>query len=214
MKTLLLSFYSDIEDRTYYSEHAKTLKEACVIYNIPHDIQEKKSLGTYQDNCLSKPQYILDKLEEHNCPLLWADVDSLVHKSLDVFDTFEDSADVALSTSNGKISGIKASPIYFNCNENSKRFLNTWIGTTRKILEEEGNHFDHEPLFGIVAGYLEVINVGFVGPEYCVWPGHTNENSFITMGLADSENKKDNLRKMGLSEDLIEWQSPGDNYEN
>jgi hypothetical protein len=30
------------------------------------------------------------------------------------------------------------------------------------------------------------------------------------MGLADSETKKDSLRKLGMSEELIAWQSPGD----
>jgi len=30
------------------------------------------------------------------------------------------------------------------------------------------------------------------------------------MGLADSETKKESLRSLGMSEELIEWQSPGD----
>ena len=60
MKTLLVSFYSDIENRTYYSDHGKRLKESCESLGIPNDIREKESLGSYQDNCLSKPQFILD----------------------------------------------------------------------------------------------------------------------------------------------------------
>ena len=31
-----------------------------------HDIQEKETLGSYQLNCLSKPQFILDRLNELN----------------------------------------------------------------------------------------------------------------------------------------------------
>lgn len=214
MKTLVVSFYSDIENRTYYSDHGKRLVERCKSLDIPYDIQEKKSLGSYQDNCLSKPQYILDILDKKQQPILWLDIDSLVHKPLDVFDEFEDKSDVVLSTANGMLSGIKASPIYFNNNDNARKFLNTWIDSAEKIKKENANDFDHEPLFGVVAGYMNIIDVGFVGPEYCVWPGHTNENTFITMGLADAESKKENLRKMGLSEDKIEWQSPGNNYEN
>jgi hypothetical protein len=29
------------------------------------------------------------------------------------------------------------------------------------------------------------------------------------MGLADAESKKESLRELGMSEELIEWQSPG-----
>jgi hypothetical protein len=49
----------------------------------------------------------------------------------------------------------------------------------------------------------------FIGPEYCVWPGEENENSIIVMGLADVDSKKEALKKLGVSEDLISWQSPG-----
>jgi len=30
------------------------------------------------------------------------------------------------------------------------------------------------------------------------------------MGLADSEGKMESLRNLGIDEDLIKWQSPGD----
>ena len=214
MKTLLVSFYSDIENRTYYSDHGKRLKESCESLGIPNDIREKESLGSYQDNCLSKPQFILDNLNEKQQPILWMDVDSLVHKPLDIFDNFEGKSDVVLSTSNGMLSGIKASPIYFDNTDNTRKFLHTWIRSAEKIKTENANEFYHEPLFAVVHGFSSIINIGFVGPEYCIWPGYTNENTYVTMGLADAESKKENLRNMGLSEDKIEWQSPGNNYEN
>ena len=64
MNTLLISFYSDIEEKTYYSDNAERLIGECDALGMPYDIQEKETLGTYQLNCLSKPQYILDKLNE------------------------------------------------------------------------------------------------------------------------------------------------------
>lgn len=210
MNTLLISFYSDIEERTYYSDNAKRLIGECKSLGIPHDIQEKETLGTYQLNCLSKPQYILDRLNELNRPLLWMDIDSKVHKPLDIFDQFDESVDMVVATANGLLSGIKASPLYFGNTEMSREVLNVWISTTKDILENDKGVFDHEPLFGIVAEYSNRMNMKFVGPEYCIWPGHTNENTCVTMGLADAESKKDSLRKLGMAEDLIEWQSPGD----
>jgi len=209
MNTLLISFYSDIEDRTYYSDHAKRLISECEALEIPYDIRHKESLGSYQLNCLSKPQYILNMLEGLNRPVLWMDIDSKIHKPLDIFDQFEEDVDMVLATANGMLSGIKASPLYFGNTENAKNFIRAWIAAGKDILENDKGVFDHEPLFPLVEHFNKMINMRFVGPEYCIWPGHTNENTCVTMGLADAETKKEALRSLGMDESLIEWQSPG-----
>ena len=210
MKIKIISFYSDIEGTTYYSDHAKRLKQECESLSIPHDIREKESLGSYQANCLSKPAYILERLEEYNEPLVWMDIDSRIHKTLDIFDTFDESVDVVFATANGEISGMKASPLYFGNTSEAKRFIETWIHLGKDILENNKGVFDHEPLFALIPAFANNMNIKFVGPDYCVWPGHTNENTYITMGLADVESKKESLRKLGMDEEMIEWQSTGD----
>jgi len=208
MKTMLISFYSDIEDKTYYSDNANRLRKECKDLDIHCSIQHKESLGSYQLNCLSKPQFILDMLERFKQPLLWVDVDSRLHKTPDIFDQFE-GVDMAVATANGMLSGMKASPLYFSNTDNAKEFINAWIKTTKDIIEGEVGIFDHEPLFSLIPMFIEKMDILWVGPEYCIWPGYTNENTVITMGLADSETKKENLRKMGLSEDLINLQNIG-----
>ena len=210
MKTMLISFYSDIEDKTYYSDNANRLREECKDLDIQCSIQHKESLGSYQLNCLSKPQFILDMLERFNKPLLWMDVDSRLHKTPDIFDQFDESVDMVVATANGMLSGMKASPLYFNNTDKAKEFINAWIASTKDILENNVGVFDHEPLFGLIPTFIKKMNIGYVGPEYCIWPGHTNENTYITMGLADAESKKESLRSLGMAEDLIEWQTPGD----
>ena len=50
MQTEVISFYSDIDGTTYYSDHAKRLKKQLEDFNVPHDIREKQSLGSYQKN--------------------------------------------------------------------------------------------------------------------------------------------------------------------
>jgi len=210
MNTVLISFYSDIEDKTYYSDNASRLIHECEELGIPYDIREKKTLGSYQLNCLSKPQYILDTLNELDRPLIWMDIDSKLHKKIDIYDQFNEGTDVVVTTSNTKLSGIKASPLYFGNTTGARDFISSWIDTTKQIIENDAGVFDHEPLFNVVNEYVKKINVKFVGAEYCTWPGHTNENTYITMGLTDSECKKESLRKLGFSEEVIEWQSPGD----
>jgi len=210
MKTLLISFFSDIENKTYYSDNASRLMKECESLNIPYDIRQKDSLGSYQLNCLSKPEYILNMLEGLNRPVLWMDVDSKIHKSLDIFDEFDESVDMVIATANGDLSGMKASPLYFGNTPMSKAFIKSWIKTTKDIIENNLGVFDHEPLFNLIPMFFNEMNIKVVGPEYCVWPGNTNENTCVTMGLADSETKKESLRKLGMTEDLIAWQSPGD----
>ena len=209
MNTLLISFYSDIDGRKYYSDHASRLKEECNTLGIPNNIRWKESLGSYQLNCLSKPQYILDMMEQMKQPLLWMDIDSLLHKPLDIFDQFDESVDMVVATANGKLSGMKASPLYFGNTDKAKEFVKAWIQTTKDILEKKVGVFDHEPLFGLIPMFIDKMKIQYVGPEYCVWPGHTNENTVITMGLADADSKKESLRSLGMAEDLIEWQTPG-----
>ena len=208
MKTLLISFYSDIEDKTYYSDNAIRLREECKSLDIQCSIQHKESLGSYQLNCLSKPQFILDMLERFNQPLLWMDVDSRLHKTPDIYDNF-DGVDLVATTANGMLSGMKASPLYFGNTSKSKEFISAWIKTTKDIQENKVGVFDHEPLFSLIPMFMEKMDIKWVGPEYCTWPGHTNENTYITMGLADAESKKESLRNLGMAEDLIEWQTPG-----
>ena len=213
MNPLIVSFFSDIEDNTYYSDHGKRLIDECKYLKLRYDITEKESTGDYRLNCLSKPKYILDKLDEKQEDLLWLDVDSKIHKEPVRFNDI--NGDIGFATSNGNLSGMKASPIFLKNNEKSRMFVKTWIKATLNILENDISKFDHEPLFQLIPMFLQsgAISISFVGEEYCAWPGKTNDNTIITMGLADAKSKKENLRSLGMSEDKIEWQSPGNKDE-
>ena len=210
MQTEVISFYSDIDGKTYYSDHAKRLKAQLDALNIPHDIQEKPSLGTYQKNCLSKPAFIYKMLVEKQRPIVWLDIDSDVRKPLHVFDQFEGNTDLAVACSTTKLHAAKASPIYLAFNSKTLEFLQHWNFMTRQMMNN-GQWFDHEALVGILHSFYQKdgFRMKFVGPEYCVWPGQEDQNSIIVMGLADADSKKEALKRLGMSEDLIAWQSPG-----
>ena len=53
MNLEIVSFYSDVDGNTYYSDHAKRLIKECDSLELQYDIKEKPSAGTYQKNCLS-----------------------------------------------------------------------------------------------------------------------------------------------------------------
>ena len=210
MQTQVISFYSDIDGKTYYSDHAKRLIQQLVGLGIPHDIREKTSLGSYQQNCLSKPQFIYQLLVEKQAPVVWLDIDSDVRKSLAIFDMFRGNTDIAVACSTNKLHAAKASPIFFDFNSKALEFLQHWSFMARQMAKT-GQWFDHEALIGILHSFYQKdgVRMKFIGPEYCVWPGHENENSIIVMGLADADSKKSALKGLGMSEELIAWQSPG-----
>ena len=209
MKTKIVSFYSDVDGGTYYSDHAARLKKECEELGVPYDIQEKSSEGSYQKNCLSKPQYIYDKLKETREPFVWLDIDSYLLKKPDIFDHMVDKFDLGFAMSVQQLSGLKASPIFIGATPNVEIFLENWIMNAAKTLEMNKKHFDHEPLFGLVQHFMNQMKVAFVGKEYCTWPREQNNDTVIMMGLSDVESKKENLRAMGMSEEKIEWQSTG-----
>jgi len=210
MKTQVISFYSDIDGTTYYSDHAIRLKEQLDQLKVPYDIREKVSLGSYQKNCLSKPGFIYKMLIQKQAPVVWLDVDSDVKKQLSIYDMFNGNTDLVVSCSTNRLVAAKASPIYFDFNGRVLEFLQVWINAAKEATEKE-EWFDHESLIGILHAFHENPNfkMKFLGPEYCTWPGKENQNTVIVMGLADVESKKQSLRKLGMREETIQWQSPG-----
>lgn len=210
MQTEVISFYSDIDGTTYYSDHANRLKKQLDDLGIPYDIREKQSLGSYQKNCLSKPNFIYKLLIEKQKPVLWLDIDSDVRKPLNMFDMFTPNTDIVAACSDTRLMSAKASPIFFNFNSKVLEFLQHWVFLTRQMTDN-GKWFDHEALIGILQHFYQKdgFNMKFVGPQFCVWPGEEKEDSIIVMGLADVESKKNALRLLGMSEESIAWQSPG-----
>lgn len=207
--TKVISFYSDVNENKYYTKCAERLTEMCQNLSIDLYLEQKESLGSYRTNCLSKPQFIKDKLNEFKQPLVWVDVDTIFKKYPEAFDQIPDHVDVAFSSSIPEIRGMKASPLYFQYNDNSLFFIDEWISRSNEVLNTMDTHFDHEVLFGVVASCQEKVQYGIFPPTYCVWPQNTDEHTVIEMGLSDVPDKVEVLRKMGINEDLIKMQSVG-----
>jgi hypothetical protein len=153
MKTEIISFFSDIDGTSYYSDHAFRLREECFKYNIPYDFRYMESTGDYRLNCLRKPQFILSLLQEKKKPLVWMDIDSVIHKELLAFDHLsENNADIGFAYPIIKqdqiaMSSPKASPIFCNYNEKIIAFLQTWIDRCKESIEQGEHFFDHEKLY-------------------------------------------------------------------
>lgn len=218
MKTEIVSFYCDIDDRTYYSDHARRLRINCNENNIPHDVRELPSRGEYRLNCLAKPKFILSILQEKKKPFVWMDVDSRIHAELSSFDELEDKCDIGFA-----YQGIppninphlpKASPIYLNYKQIVIDFLNYWIERCEFNEMNLGQKvFDHEILMGeVLPEFLPKMKVAMFPISYAIWPGSSlpeGMKPMITMGIADGDSKEKSLREMGLSEDLVKFNLVG-----
>ena len=219
MKTEIVSFYCDIDNRTYYSDHAKRLRVNCDDNHIPHDIRPMVSRGEYRLNCLAKPRFLLKVLEEKKKPFVWLDVDSIIHAELKVFDELQDKCDIAFA-----YDGIpphvnamlpKASPIYLNYTPVVFEFLKYWINECE--LNESGTGvkvFDHEILMHrVMPAFFQKLRLGMLPQNYAIWPGRlppTGTYAMITIGVADGESKEKSLREMGLTEDIVKYNLVGD----
>ena len=212
MKTEVVSFYCDIDNRTYYSDHSRRLRINCNENNIPHDIRELPSRGEYRLNCLAKPKFILDVLEEKKKPFIWLDVDSKIHAELSVFDDLEDKCDIALAYEgfppNVNPALPKASPIYVTYKPIVIEFLNFWISKCEEnINTSDRKVFDHEILmFDVLPHYIQKLRMGMLNKAYAIWPTHKipeNLKPMITMGIADGDSKKNSLREMGIPEHIV-----------
>lgn len=218
MKTEVVSFYCDVDNRTYYSDHSRRLRINCNENNIPHDIRELPSRGEYRLNCLAKPKFILDVLEEKKKPFIWLDVDSKIHAELSVFDDLDDKCDMAFAYEgfppNVNPSTPKASPIYVTYKPIVIEFLNFWISKCEEnIKTSDKKVFDHEILmFEVLPHYIQKLRMGMLNKSYALWPTHKvpeNLKPMITMGIADGESKEKSLREMGAPEHIVQFNLVG-----
>jgi hypothetical protein len=223
VKTEVVSFYCDIDGRTYYSDHSRRLRINCNENNIPHDIRELPSRGEYRLNCLAKPKFLLSVLEEKKKPFIWLDVDSLIHNELKVFDEIEDKCDMGFAYQGFpprvNANHPKASPIYLTYKSIVIDFLNYWIERCEfNELNLGTKVFDHEILMmEVLPLYLPQMKIAQLPINYAIWPGTKipdNMQPMITMGIADGTSKEKSLREMGLDEATVQFNLVGNKNEN
>jgi hypothetical protein len=219
MKTPLVTFFADIDGRTYYSDHAKRFIKNCKDLNMPFIVRELQSRGDYRTNCLSKPKFLLDMIKEINVPFVWMDVDSIMHKQLNIFDELSNNCDIGFAfpkiptKEDNSISLPKASPIYINNTAASVDFLHKWAILSENAKNNNLQLFDHEILIKIFLENIGKIRIGCLPMAYCVWPGEDySGEKCITMGLADGVSKENTLKNMGFSEEEIKKQSIGNKF--
>ena len=210
MDTIVISYYSDVGGRDYYTRSAHRLRVCLDALGIPHDIRHRPSLGSYRANCLAKPGYILERLEQFRAPLVWLDIDSIVYRPLGAFDELARSGvDVGVASATGDPLDLQSSPLFFGDTAGARELLAAWRESAEHLLASERTAFDHEALLAVFPRLAGQLDIGVLGSEYCAWPGRREADTVIEMGLADDPEKAEVLRAMGHSEALITLETPG-----
>jgi hypothetical protein len=209
MNFKIISYYCDVDDSKYYEKCYHRLKKKLDEYDYDYDMVKVENLGSYKENCRRKPNFIIDKIKEHDEDVVWLDIDTILINRMTEVDIIPPEIDLTFASSNGNIGGCKASPIFIKNNERSKKFLHQWRDNVNSSRDQQFECFDHEVLFHAIQVAGNYCNIGFLNENYCTWPGRENENTVILMGLSDNESKKDSLRKMGMCEKNIKHQTTG-----
>lgn len=205
MKTKIVSFYADIENKNYYSICGEKLKQSLKRFNIEHEIEEIKSSNDYMLNCLKKPGFILKKILDSKKPIIWLDVDTDFRLPFSDFD--KNDCDVGFCSDTGDIEGIKASPIYFNYNENALIFLKKWKEICEKAVQEKKVELDHDVIKYILLPELNgKIKIKILSENFMDFYNGKHIKSrmskdFVTKSLAHKKIKQINRYRKGLSKD-------------
>ena len=201
MEPTIISYYSDfVAGSTYYKDFAIKLMDRCQEFKVNSVIEEIESRGSYGNNCLMKPGFILGKLKSLKRPLIWMDCDTDFKEPFSNFNNVQ--ADIGMATHSGDMEGIKASPILFSYTIGAFRILREWFIHNNRAYEKDLPELDHDALKHYVLpelnGQYSIYLLRNNWQDFCNGRYINNGNSFVpgkreihkaAMGYGD-ENRK------------------------
>lgn len=146
MKTKFISFYCEPNDGCYYTVCAEVIKRKFDKFGLTYDIRElPKTENNYMLNCLKKPRFILDMLNELDEPLIWIDIDSHFQRPPSIMD--ECTSDIGFVARRQAYNTPYCGLLYFSNTATSKKFLEDWaqrcenqINNTKNGSYDGGDH--------------------------------------------------------------------------
>lgn len=197
MVPTIYSYYADFQNNKYYEEFAKKLISRCQEFGVPYNISERESRGNYGANCLMKPEFILEKLKEERSPIIWMDCDTDFKFPFTEFNYVKE--DIGMATHSGDLSGIKASPLYFNYTPGAFKIIREWVVHSRAAYVRNIPELDHDALKHYVLPYLK--------NSYSIFLLSQNWNDFvhgkyIFNGNSKVEGKMEIHRKVSVDDNI------------
>ena len=153
MRPIYISFYTDM-----YRLHAMNLIDSLDRFSLDRDVIELPSRESWRLNCLRKPEYILQKLEQHERAVVWIDADGVVRNDPHLFESLlsngvHHAAHMSFRWRPRCKSEYLSGTMMFSSNDKTIRFLNGVIGMIRNDPHKyggdqeyfrDGNRWMHE----------------------------------------------------------------------
>lgn len=196
MTPTIYSYYADFQSNNYYKNHADNLIKKCKKFGVTYNISERTSRGSYGANCLMKPEFILEKLKESKSPLIWMDCDTDFKFPFSEFNLVAE--DLGMATHSGNLTGIKASPLFFNYSSGAFKIVREWLVHCRAAFVKDIPELDHDALKHYVLPKLK--------GEYSIYLLSKNWNDFvhgkyIVNGNSRVDGKMETHKKVNVDDD-------------
>lgn len=122
----VISFYTD-----KYYEYLSNFEESLKKYNLCYFISYPGDWD-WDMACNYKPGFILACLNMFKCPVVWIDIDAVVHSNLSYFDKLIDNnVDFSFYFRDNK--ELLSGTLFFNYTEKAKELLVLWKEESKKI---------------------------------------------------------------------------------
>lgn len=134
---IIISYYTK---NTPYEKEAKKLIESCEKLGLQYVIEGVANQGSWEANCAYKSQYVLDKWENLNKPVLWVDADALIIRKPTLLCGID--ADFGIH----KIDRweFASGTIFFNTSKNAGLLIKEWVNQCRQNPQEwDQTHLDN-----------------------------------------------------------------------
>ena len=120
---LIIGYYT--KDSPYVSE-AQRFAKSCLNVGMPLYLQPIDDSGDWNMNTAFKPVFILETLTRLDCPLLYIDVDAVIHENCDeYFAGLQSEYDFACHWLEGK--RLLSGTLWFNNTEAAHKLLSAWL---------------------------------------------------------------------------------------
>ena len=117
---LIVSFFTK---NTIYEKEVEDLLLSCQLHGLEYYIEPRDDLGSWQENCCQKPQFILECLDRFRKPLLWVDADAIIlQRPLLSFE----GIDLAIHFNDYEKRVVRSGTIYANPTASAKDLMERW----------------------------------------------------------------------------------------
>lgn len=136
---VIISFFSK---ETPYEKEVENLIGSCERFGLKTSIEGMESCGSWELNCAYKPFFILKKLEELNCPVLWVDADAIFVQKPIWQQAFEQDFAAFLDPTLPDTDNSKVLSGTLFARPNAKPLIRSWIHQCQKELLDTKRGFE------------------------------------------------------------------------